>query len=195
MTLTTIQNELDFLVEENQGGLQLINSLTESRLFRHPQIISNLGKQGLKDLTFLYLLALYILYNEPETHEKAVLYAKRTKSYRDFDTFYIGGTDLYLLINANLGSINKPLLLMFLDRLANARIEREFVHRFFLNAQNTLRVNNSVLRSARRYVQDWHIMGQQRKYQTMTQILSFVRTKARYIEVYDDITEIHRKYS
>jgi len=194
MTLTTIQNEPDLLVE-NQSSFQLINTLTESRLFRQPQVLNNLGKQGLKDLTFLYILLLYILYNEPETHEKAVLYAKRTKSYRDFDTFYIGGTDLYLLINANLGSINKPLLLMFLDRLANARIEREFVHRFFLNAQNTLRVNNSVLRSARRYVQDWHIMGQQRKYQTMTQILSFVRTKARYIEVYDDITEIHRKYS
>ena len=195
MTLTTIQNELDLLVEENQSKFQIINTLTESRLFRQPQVLNNLGKQGLKDLTFLYILLLYILYNEPETHEKAVLYAKRTKSYRDFDTFYIGGTDLYLLINANLGSINKPLLLMFLDRLANAGIEREFVHRFFLNAQNTLRVNNSVLRSARRYVQDWHIMGQQRKYQTMTQILSFVRTKARYIEVYDDITEIQRKYS
>jgi len=195
MTLTTIQNELDLLVEENQSKFQIINTLTESRLFRQPQVLNNLGKQGLKDLTFLYILLLYILYNEPETHEKAVLYAKRTKSYRDFETFYIGGTDLYLLINANLGSINKPLLLMFLDRLANANIEREFVHRFFLNAQNTLRVNNSVLRSARRYVQDWHVMGQQRKYQTMTQILSFVRTKARYIEVYDDITEIQRKYS
>ena len=194
MTLTTIQNEPDLLVED-QSGFQIINTLTESRLFRQPQVLKNLGKQGLKDLTFLYILLLYILYNEPETHEKAVLYAKRTKSYRDFETFYIGGTDLYLLINANLGSINKPLLLMFLDRLANASIEREFVHRFFLNAQNTLQVNNSVLRSARRYVQDWHIMGQQRKYQTMTQILSFVRTKARYIEVYDDITEIHRKYS
>ena len=195
MTLTTIQNELDLLVDENQSTFQIINTLTESRLFRQPQTLNNLGKQGLKDLTFLYILLLYILYNEPETHDKAVLYAKRTKSYRDFDTFYIGGTDLYLLINANLGSINKPLLLMFLDRLASASIEREFVHRFFLNAQNTLRVNNSVLRSARRYVQDWHIMGQQRKYQTMTQILSFVRTKARYIEVYDDITEIQRKYS
>ena len=195
MTLTTIQNELDLLVEENQSKFQIINTLTESRLFRQPQVLNNLGKQGLKDLTFLYILLLYILYNEPETHEKAVLYAKRTKSYRDFETFYIGGTDLYLLINANLGSINKPLLLMFLDRLANANIEREFVQRFLLNAQNTLRVNNSVLRSARRYVQDWHVMGQQRKYQTMTQILSFVRTKARYIEVYDDITEIQRKYS
>ena len=195
MTLTTIQNELDLLAEEKQGGFQIINTLTESRLFRQPQVLNNLGKQGLKDLTFLYLLLLYIFYNEPETHEKAVHYAKRTKSYRDFDTFYIGGTDLYLLINANLGSINKPLLLMFLDRLVNTNVEREFVQRFLLNAQNTLRVNNSVLRSARRYVQDWHVMGQQRKYQTMTQILSFVRTKARYIEVYDDITEIQRKYS
>jgi len=195
MTLTTIQNELDLLAEEKQGGFQIINTLTESRLFRQPQVLNNLGKQGLKDLTFLYLLLLYIFYNEPETHEKAVHYAKRTKSYRDFDTFYIGGTDLYLLINANLGSINKPLLLMFLDRLVNTNVEREFVQRFLLNAQNTLRVNNSVLRSARRYVQDWHVMGQQRKYQTLTQILSFVRTKARYIEVYDDITEIQRKYS
>ena len=195
MTLTTIQNELDLLAEEKQGGFQIINTLTESRLFRQPQVLNNLGKQGLKDLTFLYLLLLYIFYNEPETHEKAVHYAKRTKSYRDFDTFYIGGTDLYLLINANLGSINKPLLLMFLDRLVNTNVEREFVHRFLLNAQNTLRVNNNVLRSARRYVQDWHVMGQQRKYQTLTQILSFVRTKARYIEVYDDIIEIQRKYS
>ena len=195
MTLTTIQNELDLLAEEKQGGFQIINTLTESRLFRQPQVLNNLGKQGLKDLTFLYPLLLYIFYNEPETHEKAVHYAKRTKSYRDFDTFYIGGTDLYLLINANLGSINKPLLLMFLDRLVNTNVEREFVQRFLLNAQNTLRVNNSVLRSARRYVQDWHVMGQQRKYQTLTQILSFVRTKARYVEVYDDITEIHRKYS
>ena len=195
MTLTTIQNELDLLAEEKQSGFQIINTLTESRLFRQPQVLNNLGKQGLKDLTFLYLLLLYIFYNEPETHEKAVHYAKRTKSYRDFDTFYIGGTDLYLLINANLGSINKPLLLMFLDRLVNTNVEREFVQRFLLNAQNTLRVNNSVLRSARRYVQDWHVMGQQRKYQTLTQILSFVRTKARYIEVYDDITEIQRKYS
>ncbi len=195
MTLTTIQNELDLLAEEKQSGFQIINTLTESRLFRQPQVINNLGKQGLKDLTFLYLLLLYIFYNEPETHKKATHYAKRTKSYRDFDTFYIGGTDLYLLINANLGSINKPLLLMFLDRLVNTNVEREFVHRFLLNAQNTLRVNNNVLRSARRYVQDWHIMGQQRKYQTLTQILSFVRTKARYIEVYDDIIEIQRKYS
>ena len=195
MTLTTIQNELDLLAEEKQSGFQIIDTLTESRLFRQPQVLNNLGKQGLKDLTFLYLLLLYIFYNEPETHEKAVHYAKRTKSYRDFDTFYIGGTDLYLLINANLGSINKPLLLMFLDRLVNTNVEREFVQRFLLNAQNTLRVNNSVLRSARRYVQDWHVMGQQRKYQTLTQILSFVRTKARYIEVYDDITEIQRKYS
>ena len=195
MTLTTIQNELDLLAEEKQSGFQIINTLTESRLFRQPQVINNLGKQGLKDLTFLYLLLLYIFYNEPETNKKATHYAKRTKSYRDFDTFYIGGTDLYLLINANLGSINKPLLLMFLDRLVNTNVEREFVHRFLLNAQNTLRVNNNVLRSARRYVQDWHIMGQQRKYQTLTQILSFVRTKARYIEVYDDIIEIQRKYS
>ena len=195
MTLTTIQNELDLLAEEKQSGFQIIDTLTESRLFRQHQVLNNLGKQGLKDLTFLYLLLLYIFYNEPETHEKAVHYAKRTKSYRDFDTFYIGGTDLYLLINANLGSINKPLLLMFLDRLVNTNVEREFVQRFLLNAQNTLRVNNSVLRSARRYVQDWHVMGQQRKYQTLTQILSFVRTKARYIEVYDDITEIQRKYS
>ena len=54
MTLTTIQNELDLLVEENQSSFQLINTLTESRLFRQPRTLDNLGKQGLKDLTFLY---------------------------------------------------------------------------------------------------------------------------------------------
>jgi len=53
MTLTTIQNELDLLAEEKQSGFQIINTLTESRLFRQPQVINNLGKQGLKDLTFL----------------------------------------------------------------------------------------------------------------------------------------------
>ena len=46
--------------------LTTINQLTESRLFRHPQTISNLGDKGIKDLTFLYILVLYIMYNEPE---------------------------------------------------------------------------------------------------------------------------------
>ncbi len=84
--------------------LTTINQLTESRLFRHPQTLNNLGEKGIRDLTFFYVLALYIMYNEPETHDKAVLYAKRTKSYRDFKEFYIGGTDLYLLINWQLDS-------------------------------------------------------------------------------------------
>ena len=79
--------------------LTVINELTESKLFRHSHILQNLGSNGIKDLTFLYVLALYIMYNEPETHKKAISYAKKTKSYRDFKQFYIGGTDLYLLIN------------------------------------------------------------------------------------------------
>tara|TARA_B000000565_G_C23737031_1_gene359424 strand:- start:157 stop:618 length:462 start_codon:yes stop_codon:yes gene_type:complete len=153
------------------------------------------------------------MYNEPETHDKAVLYAKRTKSYRDFKEFYIGGTDLYLLINSLIGEekewssqwpftvkknkalIKKPLLLMFLDRLANAKIEREFVHRFLLDVQNTLNIQNSSLRSARRYVQDWHVMGQQKKNQVLTQMLSYIRSKAKQIEIYDDVANIYRKYS
>jgi len=67
--------------------LTTINQLTESRLFRHKQTLTILGEKGIRDLTFLYVLALYIMYNEPETHDKAVLYAKRTKSYRDFKEF------------------------------------------------------------------------------------------------------------
>tara|TARA_S200000501_G_scaffold34596_1_gene28718 strand:- start:1450 stop:2037 length:588 start_codon:yes stop_codon:yes gene_type:complete len=193
--------------------LTTINQLTESRLFRHKQTLTILGEKGIRDLTFLYVLALYIMYNEPETHDKAVLYAKRTKSYRDFKEFYIGGTDLYLLINSLIGEekewssqwpftvkknkalIKKPLLLMFLDRLANAKIEREFVHRFLLDVQNTLNIQNSSLRSARRYVQDWHVMGQQKKNQVLTQMLSYIRSKAKQIEIYDDVANIYRKYS
>ena len=61
MTLTTIQNELDLLAEEKQSGFQFINTLTESRLFRQPQTLNNLGKQGLKDLTFLYTFIIHII--------------------------------------------------------------------------------------------------------------------------------------
>ena len=39
-------------------------------------------------------------------------------------------------VKKNKALIKKPLLLMFLDRLANAKIEREFVHRFLLDVQN-----------------------------------------------------------
>ena len=83
---------------------------------------------------------------------------------------------------------------MFLD-LANAKIEREFVHRFLLDVQNTLNIQNSSLRSARRYVQDWHVMGQQKKTQVLTQMLSYIRSKAKQIEIYDDVANIYRKYS
>ncbi len=174
--------------------LTTINTLTESKLFRHKQTLKNLGEQGLKDLTFLYMLMLYVMYNEPETHTKASHYAKRTKSYRDFKEFYIGGTDLYLLINANLGSINKPLLLMFLDRLASADIKREFIHRFLLNMQTTLNIQNSSIRTMRRYIQDWHLQHHARKNQIMTSIMSFIKTKARHIEIYDEIADIRTKY-
>ena len=43
--------------------LTVINELTESKLFRHSHILQNLGSNGIKDLTFLYVLALYIMYN------------------------------------------------------------------------------------------------------------------------------------
>ena len=43
--------------------LTVINELTESKLFRHSHILQNLGPDGIKDLTFLYVLALYIMYN------------------------------------------------------------------------------------------------------------------------------------
>ena len=44
--------------------LTVINELTESKLFRHSHILQNLGPDGIKDLTFLYILALYIMYNQ-----------------------------------------------------------------------------------------------------------------------------------
>ena len=154
------------------------------------------------------------MYNEPETHDKAVLYAKRTKSYRDFKEFYIGGTDLYLLINTLIGSgkkewsskwpfslktnpalIKKPLLLMFLDRLANATIERKFVHTFLLQLQNSMKITNGSLRSIRRYVQDWHLLNSVRKKQVMLKLISYITTKAMHIEIYNDMVEIHRKYN
>ena len=194
--------------------LTTINQLTESKLFRHPRVLKNLGEDGIKDLTFLYILVLYVLYNEPETHEKAVLYAKRTKSYRDFKEFYIGGTDLYLLINTLISSnnkewsnkwpfsiktnpalIKKPLLLMFFDRLANANIERNFVHTFLLQLQNSLKINNGSLRSIRRYIQDWHLLGHSRKKQIMLKIVSFIKTKTMHIEIYKDVMDINRKYN
>tara|TARA_B100000131_G_C17820653_1_gene493538 strand:- start:10 stop:612 length:603 start_codon:yes stop_codon:yes gene_type:complete len=194
--------------------LTTINQLTESKLFRHTHIIANLGEKGLKELTFLYILALYIMYNEPETHDKAVLYAKRTKSYRDFKEFYIGGTDLYLLINTLIGSgkkewsskwpfslktnpalIKKPLLLMFLDRLANKNIDREFIHRFLFNLQNTMNIQNSNLTSNRRLVQDWQILGHAKKLKVLTSMYSFLNTKARHVEIFNDIADIRKKFT
>ena len=69
------------------------------------------------------------------------------------------------------------------------------MHRFLLDVQNTLNIQNSSLRSARRYVQDWHVMGQQKKNQVLTQMLSYIRSKAKQIEIYDDVANIYRKYS
>lgn len=194
-------------------ALTVINELTESKLFRHTHILQNLGPDGIKDLTFLYILALYIMYNEPETHKKTITYIKKTKSYRDFKHFYIGGTDLYLLLNTlttdknthsdkwpfnvkvNKALIKKPLLLMFLDRLANATIERKFVHTFLLQLQNSMKITNGSLRSIRRYVQDWHLINSVRKKQVMLKLISYIKTKAMHIEIYNDMVEIHRKYN
>ena len=141
--------------------------LTEARYFRNPKDVTGYSEYDIADTFFEHLLSLQQMrYENPAA---AQAYAKKTLQYQTFTQVRTGGTDLHNLaaILANpskykdkltdAGSVRFDELRFkrYLRQVADGKLNKSQDRELFITMQRNLGIRNSLLKNARRVVQDY----------------------------------------
>lgn len=162
---------------ELNSSFDFLGSLTESTLIRSKQSLSNYNARDIADAIFLNFLALEVLRHEDPSSTIVAVYAANVIRYGEFDSFRIGGNDLYQLLYIVLGKhaqethqllkdqkaslvllntlvLNKMKIKRYLLELSHNR-EGESINTFFLELESHLKINNTTYRNLRRSIVNW----------------------------------------
>ena len=198
-------------MEQYREKLQLVNSLSESRLFRTKKMASDVNINDAADLVFCHFLVLNIFNKDYDFAPLASDVAGRTMSYRNFDYFRTNGTDLYMALNRLMGkdndigddekddiakgrlSLQKPYILRFLLHYSNNRVDVSFEQRMLLRFQGQLNVQDGMLKSVRRLVGDWDNLSQNQRALVVTRLVQWFRRKARLAEILPALLKLQKR--
>ena len=181
-------------MEENKK-LQLINTLTESRLFRNKKIASDVNVDDAAELVFAYMIMLNIFNKDYDFAPLASEYAGRTIAFNNFDTFRTSGTDLYIALNRLMGKdqsydnekdkvaiqrVKLPIadVKRYLNHIAANKTDAGFEQAMLLRFQRNLNVQDSMLKSMRRLAGDWDNLNHRQKSLVVTRLQQYTRQKA-----------------
>jgi hypothetical protein len=181
--------------DDEDKSLQLVNELTESRLFRNKKIASEVNLDDASDVSFMYLMLLNIFNKDYDYAPLASEYAKRTVAFRNFDTFRTSGTDLYISLNRLMGkdqdnsnekdviakkrlSLKKADLVQYLTHIGNSKNSPAFEQKMLLRFQRQLNIQDGMLKSMRRLVGDWDKLNQNQRALVVTRSVQYMRSKA-----------------
>ena len=175
---------------------KLINTLSESRLFRTKKMANDVNINDAADLVFVHFLILNIFNKDYDFAPLAGDIAKRSMVYRNFDYFRTNGTDMYMALNRLMGkdndigddekddiakgrlSLQKADVLRFLLHYSNNRSDTSFEQRYLLRYQNNLNVQDGMLKSVRRLV---------------TRLVQWMRRKARLAEIMPALLKLQKR--
>ena len=181
--------------DDNDNSLQLVHELTESRLFRNKKIASEVNLDDAAEISFMYLMLLNIFNKDYDYAPLASEYAKRTGSFRNFDTFRTSGTDLYISLNRLMGkdndnsnekdviakkrlSLKKADLVQYLTHIGNNKTDSGYEQKMLLRFQRQLNIQDSMLKSMRRLVGDWDNLNQNQRALVVKRSVQYMRSKA-----------------
>ena len=191
--------------------LQLVNTLSESRLFRTKKMANDVNIDDAADLVFVHFLVLNIFNKDYDFAPLASDVAKRTMIFRNFDYFRTNGTDMYMALNRLMGkdndigddekdeiakerlSLYKPDILRFLLHYANNRSDTSFEQRYLLRYQRNLNVQDGMLKSVRRLVGDWDNLSQNQRALVVTRLVQWFRRKARLAEIFPALLKLQKR--
>jgi len=191
--------------------LELVNSLSESRLFRTKKMANDVNIDDAADLVFCHFLVLNIFNKDYDFAPLASDVAKRTMIFRNFDYFRTNGTDMYMALNRLMGkdndigddekdeiakerlSLYKPDILRFLLHYANNRSDTSFEQRYLLRYQRNLNVQDGMLKSVRRLVGDWDNLSQNQRALVVTRLVQWFRRKARLAEIFPALLKLQKR--
>ena len=197
--------------ENPEDKLQLVNSLSESRLFRTKKMANDVNINDAADLVFCHFLVLNIFNKDYDFAPLASDVASRTMVYRNFDYFRTNGTDMYMALNRLMGkdndigdnekdeiaksrlSLHKADVLRFLLHYSNNRSDSSFEQRYLLRYQRNLNVQDGMLKSVRRLVGDWDNLSQNQRALVVTRLVQWFRRKARLAEIFPALLKLQRR--
>jgi len=188
--------------------LQLINQLSESKMFRTPKIVNTVKVDDAAELAFMHLLILTVFNHSYDFAPLASEYAKRTIAYGNFNRFRTNGTDLYIMFNRLTGEdqeydnekdkiaiqrirLNYPRMKRFLTSIArnetSSTIDRE-LYRF----EKDLNIQDSMLKSIRRLVGDWEGLSHSQKSVLVTRMKQFMTQRAQLSDLTQPILKFQK---
>ena len=198
-------------MEQYREKLQLVNSLSESRLFRTKKMANDVNIDDAADLVFCHFLVLNIFNKDYDFAPLASDVASRTMVYRNFDYFRTNGTDMYMALNRLMGkdndigddekddiakerlSLHKADILRFLLHYSNNRTDTSFESRYLLRYQKNLNVQDGMLKSVRRLVGDWDNLSQNQRALVVTRLVQYMRRKARLAEIFPALLKLQKR--
>ena len=191
--------------------LKLVNTLSESRLFRTKKMASDVNIDDAAELVFVHFLILNIFNKDYDFAPLAGDIASRTMVYRNFDYFRTNGTDMYMALNRLMGkdndigdsekdeiargrlSLQKADVLKFLLHYSNNRSDTSFEQRYLLRYQRNLNVQDGMLKSVRRLVGDWDNLSQNQKALVVTRLVQWMRRRARLAEIMPALLKLQKR--
>ena len=190
--------------------LKLVNTLSESRLFRTKKMAGDVNIDDAAELVFVHFLILNIFNKDYDFAPLAGDIASRTMVYRNFDYFRTNGTDMYMALNRLMGkdndignekdeiakgrlSLQKADILRFLLHYSNNRSDASFEQRYLLRYQRNLNVQDGMLKSVRRLVGDWDNLSQNQKALVVTRLVQYMRRKARLAEIMPALLKLQKR--
>ena len=179
----------------NESQYQLINTLTESRLFRNKNITSKVNIDDAAELAFVQLLMLNVFNKDYDFAPLASQYAQRTGAFTNFDYFRTSGTDLYIALNRIMGkeqgklsdkdeiamsriSIKKADVIRYLKNIGANKSDSSFEKAMLMRFERQLNVQDGMLKSLRRLAADWDNLNQNQRALVVTRMAQYMRKKA-----------------
>jgi hypothetical protein len=191
--------------------LKLVNTLSESRLFRTKKMAGDVNIDDAAELVFVHFLILNIFNKDYDFAPLANDIAKRTMVYRNFDYFRTNGTDMYMAFNRLMGkdtdigdnekdkiargrlSLQKADILRFLLHYSTNKSDASFEQRYLLRYQRNLNIQDGMLKSIRRLVGDWDNLSQNQKALVVTRLVQYMRRKARLAEIMPALLKLQKR--
>lgn len=168
---------------------EFIGELSESKMFPTVASVFRHRVGEIAELTYLYLCAMRVLFQEDETRDWARQYARRTIQFGDFRMWRASSTDLYVLLHAleiaeAEEDIRFPLartdvLRWMRDEAQSHETGRESrVKRMFARLDFGLKVRDSSMQAVRRLAANWSDLDRHEKELCITRLLQMFRTRA-----------------
>ncbi len=183
------------VMEEENKGLEFMQTLGEARMFRSKAQISSEGARNTTDHLFASLMSVYAMSQDYKYAPVAKEYARRTMQYGNFNNPSPGGSDLYqtmhVLKKGNLFNKERDSMLMGKVRIDEPRIKRFLLQmkqgtvnpsqaqQFFFKLERDLKIQDPKLKATRRLVQNWNNLSTQQRQLSGNQLNRYYKLNAR----------------